>query len=84
MPELAFLAFAGNPCSQRLVNQTHLLQFSDKDLELQDILGEGASGTIYRANCTSLQKVVAVKLFKGAITSDGSPRMPNQGVNNSC
>ena len=40
-------------------------------LAVHELLGEGASGLIHRA--TWQGEDVAVKLFKGAITSDGSP-----------
>lgn len=72
LPNLSFLAFAGNPCVQIPTN-IELQEFSESDLELGHILGKGASGTIYHANCASLGQTVAVKLFTGNITSDGSP-----------
>src|SRR2546426_266539 len=44
-------------------------------LALQHKLGEGASGVIYQARWqrAAASKDVAVKLFKGALTSDGLP-----------
>jgi serine/threonine protein kinase len=51
------------------------LQWSD--LVLAERLGEGASGVIYKAHWQSSSQApvqpVAVKLFKGAVTSDGFP-----------
>jgi len=46
------------------------------DLALQHRLGEGASGVIHRAEHRAVNddtQPVAVKLFKGAVTSDGLP-----------
>ena len=40
-------------------------------LAIQQLLGEGASGMIYRAEFN--HAAVAVKVFKGAVTSDGLP-----------
>ncbi len=44
-------------------------------LRLGPVLGEGASGVIYQAHlvASANRRPVAVKLFKGAITSDGLP-----------
>ncbi len=80
LPKLAWLAYAGNPFSDadELVATTeqNITQIDWSTLELQQILGEGASGVIYRAN-HQLEDVtvpVAVKVFKGNLTSDGLPR----------
>jgi hypothetical protein len=45
-------------------------------LQLHERLGEGASGVIHRATYTlgGATHATAVKLFKGAMTSDGMPR----------
>jgi serine/threonine protein kinase len=50
------------------------------DFQIGKILGEGASGTISQAEWTSEQISVAVKLFKGQITSDGSPGIAHYAV----
>lgn len=79
LPRLSWLAFAGNPLAQALEEQA--LQESPvaaidwRDLVLQERLGEGASGIIHRAEqrCSGGERAVAVKLFKGAVTSDGLP-----------
>jgi serine/threonine protein kinase len=46
------------------------------NLDLEHPLGEGASGVIYRAKLTEadIETAVAVKMFKGSVTSDGLPR----------
>jgi serine/threonine protein kinase len=45
------------------------------ELTLGEILGEGASGVIYQGLWTTQlgQKEVAIKIFKGEVTSDGLP-----------
>lgn len=79
MPRLAWLAIAGNPLTDRFeaARKTPLIVDTDwQDIELGAKLGEGASGVIYQAKQQSngFSKDVAVKLFKGAVTSDGLPR----------
>ena len=69
LPRLAWLAFSGNACSK--VEEFSLPSLAYEDLEVQDLLGEGASGEIYKAFSKSLNQDVAFKLFKGAVTSDG-------------
>jgi len=103
LPRLSWLAFAGNPfCAdseaEALANAaTQAIAW--EDLDVQELLGEGASGLIYRANCTpataqptrshhastnasistgsaapvSASTPLAVKVFKGSLTSDGLP-----------
>ncbi|MES2827238.1 MAG: leucine-rich repeat-containing protein kinase family protein [Bacteroidota bacterium] len=74
MPKLSWLAFLGNPFSEKPAVKV-LSKINWVELETGKLLGEGASGTIYKAiwdNGTST-KEVAIKLFKGAVTSDGLP-----------
>lgn len=75
MPRLAWLAFAGNPFSAAdetaAARAPHGTIAWDR-VQLQHILGEGASGVIYAARLRD-EGTVAVKLFKGAVTSDGLP-----------
>jgi hypothetical protein len=74
LPRLTWLAYAGNPfCAGRelAMEGTPTAAIAWSDLRLEHKLGEGASGVIYRAAYRSGH--VAVKLFKGAMTSDGSP-----------
>jgi hypothetical protein len=74
MPKLSWLAFSGN-----LIGGTSpidALRFIDwKQLKIEQVLGEGASGVISKAiwNDQAELKEVAIKLFKGAVTSDGLP-----------
>ncbi len=43
------------------------------DLQVDTLLGEGASGHIYRVHSAVHPQGLALKLFKGAVTSDGLP-----------
>ena len=73
MPKLSWLAFSGNPCSRNAVAETEAPVIAYDTLEIKDKLGEGASGTIYRASRDGMLQDVAVKVFKGEVTSDGYP-----------
>ncbi|MCH1920679.1 leucine-rich repeat-containing serine/threonine-protein kinase [Shewanella sp. A3A] len=78
LPRLTWLAYAGNPVSAQLEAQAlnaALPEIHWQQLAVNELLGEGASGLIYRADLTSTatSTPVAVKLFKGAMTSDGLP-----------
>jgi tRNA A-37 threonylcarbamoyl transferase component Bud32 len=73
LPKLSWLAFSGNPCSHKIGN-SKIHQISWDELEIQEQLGEGASGIISKAIWKSTeQKEVAIKIFKGEVTSDGYP-----------
>ncbi|EJL05060.1 protein kinase domain protein [Pseudomonas fluorescens Q2-87] len=78
LPSLSWLAYAGNPLETQAdaaaLNTTTLIDWSQLDLQQQ--LGKGASGVIHQALWQSPGQVacnVAVKLYKGQMTSDGSP-----------
>ncbi|WP_417529146.1 protein kinase [Marinomonas shanghaiensis] len=78
LPRLAWLAFSGNPfCAARDPhNEFKTVPF--RDLELHQVLGQGASGVIslatWRENPFHFSDSVAVKVFKGEVTSDGYPQ----------
>ena len=88
LPRLAWLAYSGNPFSEgeeaRAIDDAHVAPIVWETLVLGELLGQGASGVIHRATIVgdmadanaSADNVsqVAVKLFKGAVTSDGLPR----------
>ena len=79
LPRLAWLAFAGNPLRESAQAATPLARIDWAHLQLEHPLGEGASGVIHRArwqrgSLADRPESVAVKLFKGALTSDGLPR----------
>lgn len=78
LPRLTWLAYAGNPfCAPRELAMTGApsAAIGWEQLTLKQKLGEGASGVIHRADYRhdGVTEDVAVKLFKGAMTSDGSP-----------
>lgn len=73
LPRLSWVAFAGNPCSPWREVSPARPAISWSGLEVQQQLGEGASGLIYGARMLSSNRQVAVKVFKGAVTSDGLP-----------
>jgi len=77
LPKLAWFAFAGNPFSQSDIRVESVPTMQSSDYTLQEVLGQGASGVISRATWNSAQagfpKDIAVKVFKGAVTSDGYP-----------
>lgn len=79
LPRLAWLAHGGNPYT--LASEAQAAQADATPhiawprLQLQGLLGEGASGHIHAAllDADTQAVPVAVKLFKGAVTSDGLP-----------
>lgn len=79
LPRLSWLACAGNPCcigqEQAALAQSPIAAIAWQDLQLQQVLGAGASGVIHLAEQrqADASRPVAVKLFKGEMTSDGLP-----------
>ncbi len=77
LPKLTWLAYAGNPVVEKHESQALKASMAEIDwnqLAVNDLLGEGASGLIYRGELQQDKLLpVAVKLFKGAMTSDGLP-----------
>ncbi len=71
LPRLAWLAFSGNPLFPSPAQSGDIPAIPWEELQIHEVLGEGASGTIHRGTWRSLP--VAVKIFKGAMTSDGLP-----------
>ena len=78
LPSLTWLAYAGNPLETEAdvaaLDATTTIAWTELRLEQQ--LGEGASGVIHRAAWERPGQAatpVAVKLYKGEMTSDGSP-----------
>ncbi|MEX8502723.1 MAG: leucine-rich repeat-containing protein kinase family protein [Leptothrix ochracea] len=84
LPRLSWVALAGNPLWQAEVqrhdarhDRPDLARIPGSALALEHTLGEGASGVIHRAlwrrGPDQAPQPVAVKLFRAAMTSDGSP-----------
>lgn len=80
LPRLSWLAYAGNPFCAALeegrLRDGESTRIPWRDIALGEQLGEGASGVIHRGawQAGEARRDVAVKLFKGRITSDGLPR----------
>lgn len=78
LPRLSWLAYAGNPFSapheaSEFVAAAAIGSVDWAELVLKQQLGEGASGVIHQAVWQTAGDDVAVKIFKGALTSDGLP-----------
>ncbi|MBC3538863.1 leucine-rich repeat-containing protein kinase family protein [Rufibacter sediminis] len=76
MPRLSWLALSGNPATQHGQVVADLPEVPWTDLQVAEVLGQGASGIISKAQWKTpdaVTKPVAVKVFKGEVTSDGVP-----------
>lgn len=79
LPELSWLAFAGNPfCDSASGYKPTLPAISWSDLNQQEVLGQGASGIVSEATwlkspaeVTNPDQAIVVKKYKGTLTSDG-------------
>jgi hypothetical protein len=73
LPRLSWLALAGNPLGWSRPAPPALPGVAWEHVRLQGLLGEGASGHIYQVQGPGSEEAQALKLFKGAVTSDGLP-----------
>ncbi len=78
LPRLAWLSWAGNPFEDRAAPAPVAAEpVAWNDLSVGPLLGEGASGRVmrtgWRPGSVGAERAVALKLFKGAMTSDGLP-----------
>ncbi len=78
LPKLAWFAFSGNPFSASELEVTTVPEISSSRYTLKEVLGQGASGVISKASWNQAQtefpEDIAVKVFKGEVTSDGYPK----------
>ncbi len=86
LPKLTWLAFSGNEfnrasCVSNMHQQPAVIDVPLADIKLGELLGEGASGLIYRGDWLKQPQSligsdnhIAVKIFKGDVTSDGYPQ----------
>lgn len=78
LPALAWPALAGNPFTaaseQAALADPAQAVLAWESLQVGELLGEGASGHIHRAVHRDDGHQIALKLFKAAATSDGSPQ----------
>ncbi len=74
LPRLAWLAYAGNPC-EPAPPAAEAPAIPHAAVRVGAMLGEGASGRVHRAVWQDGEQArpVALKLFRGAMTSDGLP-----------
>jgi hypothetical protein len=73
LPKLSWLAYSGNPfCKKHPDSKIELQTVNWTELVIKGLLGEGASGNIYKAIYN--EREVAIKIFKGEMTSDGLPQ----------
>ena len=73
LPRLSWLALAGNPLGWHRPPSAAIERVGWHQLQQCELLGEGASGHIYRVQPHAGGAGLALKLFKGAVTSDGLP-----------
>jgi hypothetical protein len=73
LPRLAWLALAGNPMGWHRAAPAPMGLVPWAQLRVDGLLGEGASGHIYRVHQAGSAEGLALKLFKGLVTSDGLP-----------
>ena len=73
-PRLSWLALAGNAMGWDFPEETALPEVPWAALRLGALLGEGASGHIHRVQASGWPQPLALKLFKGEVTSDGLPQ----------
>lgn len=78
LPKLAWLAFAGNPFTTSTTESATVPEVTSTRFTLECVLGQGASGVISKARWNKIEKEfpndIAVKVFKGEVTSDGYPK----------
>ncbi|WP_291937768.1 leucine-rich repeat-containing protein kinase family protein [Limnohabitans sp.] len=74
LPRLAWLALAGNAMGWVCPAGPELPGMAWSDLSHGPLLGEGASGHIYQVQASAWPQPLALKLFKGEVTSDGLPQ----------
>jgi hypothetical protein len=75
LPRLSWLALAGNALGWGFsaADACSLPSIAWPDLNHGPLLGEGASGHIYQVQASAWPQPLALKLFKGEVTSDGLP-----------
>lgn len=73
LPRLSWLALAGNPLGWQRAEPAPMARVPWAQLRMDGLLGEGASGHIYRVHQEGSAQGLALKLFKGLMTSDGLP-----------
>lgn len=73
LPNLSWVAFSGNPVTHKGQSKDDMESFDWDEFTIKELLGEGASGLISKATWELKKEDVAIKVFKGAVTTDGLP-----------
>ena len=73
LPNLSWVAFGGNPATHKIPKNTDFQSFDWDQFTIKELIGEGASGLISKASWNLKKEAVAIKVFKGDVTSDGLP-----------
>lgn len=73
LPQLAWYGDAGNPFSRQPSSATTVQQINWQELKFGELVGESPSSQVFKATQLATQQMVAVKLYRGALTSDGFP-----------
>lgn len=77
LPKLAWFAFSGNPFCYHNAISGSVPKVASTSFKLNNVLGQGASGVISHASWLKASDEfpadIAVKVFKGEVTSDGYP-----------
>lgn len=82
LPKLSWLALSGNEFNETFcAEKTAMQKVPMAHMQLNQVLGQGASGVIHHGqwlnqpeNLKGTDAEIAVKLFKGDVTSDGFPK----------
>lgn len=74
LPKLAWYGDNGNPfCEQYKTRKIDLPEISCEDLIVGELLGQSPSSEVFKATLKATKQPVAVKLYRGQLTSDGYP-----------
>ena len=73
LPKLAWLALSGNPLVGGHKAHSGISQYEQQDIVLNEQVGKGASGVIYKGKLNNADTDIVIKVFKGGKTSDGYP-----------
>ncbi len=74
LPRLTWLAYSSNNFNSNFENFDSIKTYAWESFGIENQLGEGASGVISKATFKTKNIAVAIKVFKGEVTSDGLPK----------
>ena len=73
LPKLSWFSYFGNNITT-FSPLNSLKEYNPNNFIIKEQIGEGASGCTFKAYSKDLNKDIALKIFKHAMTSDGSPQ----------